>query len=404
MTVLADNTTVGGTPDASIIYTLAVTDVKNEGSALPTVYVPEVAPWSSGSSAVKADRFEVTDGSAAALDITAWKFDDSSGVFARAVTFNGVTPIVPGESVILLESADPAAAAKSFVDTRFGVTGPVGLQIGTYTGEGVALSTGGDAVNLYNAAGVSRTSVTFGAAPAAAPFATFNNAAAVTSGDIKALSAAGTNGASVAAAAASEIGSPGGVGRFFISEIAPGAVVTNNGEKIGIVGVSFLDLLTKTSPNGTRPRDDGNDGTSDLQEVAAHVPAGIDPSRATLADGLSRLQSQIAVKADLSPRQLLVELHVRGIEISFFALWHIVRRAGPRFKKKSLHASEQDRPDFSRRRTLWRSWLRWVIARRRQLFIDEIWVKTKMTINGEQTRWHAGSPGAMSRPHSSRCL
>lgn len=52
-----------------------------------------------------------------------------------------------------------------------------------------------------------------------------------------------------------------------------------------------------------------------------------------LADELSWLLSRIAVKSDLTLRELLAELHGRGIEVSFFALWHIVRRAGLRFKK-----------------------------------------------------------------------
>ena len=52
-----------------------------------------------------------------------------------------------------------------------------------------------------------------------------------------------------------------------------------------------------------------------------------------LADELSWLLSRIAVKPDLTLRELLAELHGRGIEVSSFALWHIVRRAGLRFKK-----------------------------------------------------------------------
>ena len=41
-------------------------------------------------------------------------------------------------------------------------------------------------------------------------------------------------------------------------KIAPSTVVTINGEKIGIVGATTWDLLTKTSPNGTIVKDDGN--------------------------------------------------------------------------------------------------------------------------------------------------
>ena len=59
-----------------------------------------------------------------------------------------------------------------------------------------------------------------------------------------------------------------------------------------------------------------------------------------LADELSWLLSRIAVKPDLTLRELLAELRGRGIEVSSFALWHIVRRAGLRFKKRrSMPAS-----------------------------------------------------------------
>ena len=52
-------------------------------------------------------------------------------------------------------------------------------------------------------------------------------------------------------------------------KIAPYTVVTVNGVKIGIVGATTYDLLTKTSPNGTVVKDDGNPATSDIEEVAA---------------------------------------------------------------------------------------------------------------------------------------
>ncbi len=62
-------------------------------------------------------------------------------------------------------------------------------------------------------------------------------------------------------------------------KIAPYTVVTVAGEKIGIVGATTYDLLTKTSPNGTVPKDDANPSTSDLQEVAAYIQTTIDALR-----------------------------------------------------------------------------------------------------------------------------
>ncbi len=80
--------------------------------------------------------------------------DDNSKSFAAAVALNGITSIAPGESVIFIESDAPATVVPAFKTLWFGANPPAGLQIGTYTGSGVGLSTGGDAVNLFNSAGV----------------------------------------------------------------------------------------------------------------------------------------------------------------------------------------------------------------------------------------------------------
>jgi uncharacterized protein YjiK len=223
VTVVLDDPSVGGTPDATVDYALAVTDVVNEDPVHPSLFISEVAPWSSGSSPVLADWFEVTNSGAVAVNIAGWKFDDASNSFSSAVALNGVTSIAPGESVIFIETSDPAAKAAAFVNTWFGGTAPAGLQIGSYTGGGVGLGTTGDAVNLFDAAGLLQAGITFGASPVAAPFATFNNAAGLNNATVSQLSVAGVNGAFVAANDANEIGSPGTVGRLFVSEVAPWA-------------------------------------------------------------------------------------------------------------------------------------------------------------------------------------
>ncbi|MFW6732495.1 MAG: choice-of-anchor I domain-containing protein, partial [Synechococcus sp.] len=70
------------------------------------------------------------------------------------------------------------------------------------------------------------------------------------------------------------------------AKIAPYAVVTKGGEKIGIVGATTWDLATKSSPNGTIVKDDANAATSDLQEVAAYVQASVN---ALLAAGVNKV-------------------------------------------------------------------------------------------------------------------
>ncbi len=219
VSVNVDDASVGATPDATTAYTLAVSNIVNENT-LPNVYISEVAPWSSGSSPVAADWFEITNNGSSALDITGWKMDDNSNAFANAVALSGVTTIAAGASAIFLESAAPATTIAAFINTWFGGAAPAGVQIGTYTGSGVGLSTGGDAVNVYNSAGVLQANVSFGPSPAG-PFKTFNNAAGLNNATISTLSTVGTNGAFAAVNDPAEIGSPGTVGKLFISEVAP---------------------------------------------------------------------------------------------------------------------------------------------------------------------------------------
>jgi len=181
------------------------------GTSAPEIdlRITEVAPWSSGDSPVGADWFEVTNFGATAVDLAGWRMDDSSQSFVGSVALNGVTSIAPGESVIFIESSSPGTAIANFINTWFGGNAPAGLQIGTYSGSGVGLSTDGDAVNLYDSSGALQASVNFGASDSTDPLSTFDNAAGADNATISQLSAVGTNGADVAAGDPNEIGSPG---------------------------------------------------------------------------------------------------------------------------------------------------------------------------------------------------
>lgn len=223
ITLSVDDSTVGGTPDASTGYTLEVIDLDPETLAYPPVIVSEIAPWSSGNSAVAEDWIELTNTTDAAIDITGWKVDDGSNSFAAGGVIGGISVIEPGESVILLlevTAAEIAAKSAAFIDTWFGGTAPAGLQIAYVDASGLGLGSGGDAVNLYDAAGTPQTSVTFGASPAGPVFASFDNAAGLEAAAISQLSVEGTYGAFAAANNPNEIGSPGTTGALIISEVA----------------------------------------------------------------------------------------------------------------------------------------------------------------------------------------
>jgi uncharacterized protein YjiK len=220
VTISVDDTSVGATPDASVNYVLTVTDVAIEIVPVAAVTVSEVAPWSSGTTSVAADWFEVTNNGSSALDITGWKVDDNSNLFTSALALNGITSIAPGESVIFLETSatNTATIIANFKLAWFGTNVPANLQVGSYTGAGIGLSTSGDAVNLFDALGTLKANVTFGSATTNF---SFNNAAGLNNTSITTLSQVGVNEAFAAINDLNQIGSPGTVGKLFISEVAP---------------------------------------------------------------------------------------------------------------------------------------------------------------------------------------
>ena len=172
-----------------------------------------MAPWSSGNSAasLRVDWFEVTNIGTATANIAGWKVDDDSRSFNNALDLTGITSIAPGESVIFMETADIAGKSAAFKTLWFGANPPANLKIGSYSGGGVGLSTGGDEVDLFNTAGAIQAGVVFGASPTG-PFPTFDNSAGLNNATISLLSAAGIRGAFVAANDTDEIGSPGTIG------------------------------------------------------------------------------------------------------------------------------------------------------------------------------------------------
>jgi hypothetical protein len=216
VTVSVDDTTVGLTPDAQADYHLTIT--ASTGGTTQLI-ISEVAPWSSGNSpaALMVDWFELTNIGTAAATVTGFKIDDNSNSFASSVPMTGITKIAPGESVIFMELAvgasDAVKATKkaAFLSTWFGSNPPANLQIGSYAGSGVGLSTGGDAVNVYDSTGVLQANVAFGQS-ATGPFLTFDNRVGLNNTTISALSANGIGGAFVAANDPLEVGSPGTIG------------------------------------------------------------------------------------------------------------------------------------------------------------------------------------------------
>ena len=220
ITVNIDDTTVGNSPDAFVNYLLNVIDIAIENPQAAIVSITEVASWSSSNSLVAADWFEITNYGNSTIDITGWKVDDNSNSFTSALLLNGITSIAPNESVIFIETGATNAATviANFKSAWFGINPPVNLQVGSYTGSGIGLSSSGDAVNIYDANGNIKANVVFSVATTNY---TFNNAAGLNNTSITLLSQIGVNGAFAAINDSAQIGSPGYVGKLIISEVAP---------------------------------------------------------------------------------------------------------------------------------------------------------------------------------------
>jgi len=122
---------------------------------------------SSGNGTV--DWFEVTNYGLSDVSITGWKMDDSSFSSGSSVALSGVSSISSGQSVIFLESSSAETAISTF-RTIWG-SNATSLIIGSYTGSGVGLSSGGDGLVLFDSIGVEMTPrVSFGTATAGSSF------------------------------------------------------------------------------------------------------------------------------------------------------------------------------------------------------------------------------------------
>lgn len=159
-----------------------------------------------------ADWFELTNTGSSTVDISNWRVDDNSNLFANSVALRGVTSIAAGQSVIFLEGtasgSTDATINSSFKLAWFGSNVPTGLIVGNYGGSGVGLSASADAVNIFSGTGAVIARVDFGASTLTT--GTFNNAAGLNNVTITQKSVVGTNGAFLSVTG-SEIGSPASV-------------------------------------------------------------------------------------------------------------------------------------------------------------------------------------------------
>ena len=119
----------------------------------PAALVITEAMSSSGTGGT-GDWFELTNTGASAVNVTGYKMDDNSFLFANAVPMAGVSSIAPGESAVFIETdttvpADQATAIAAF-RTFWGTAKLASVQVGEYSGSGVGLSSSADGVEVFD--------------------------------------------------------------------------------------------------------------------------------------------------------------------------------------------------------------------------------------------------------------
>jgi hypothetical protein len=92
------------------------------------------------------DWWELSNFDDFTVDLTGYRFDDNSALLAAAVTFTNHVTIAPGESVVFVESMTPEEFRQWWGPSDL----PPNLQIISYAGAGLSLSSLGDAINLWN--------------------------------------------------------------------------------------------------------------------------------------------------------------------------------------------------------------------------------------------------------------
>ncbi len=154
------------------------------------------------------DWVELTNTGPGTLTISGFKLDDNSFAFGTSVNLLGVTTLGPNESAVFIESTSPGTEIPAF---RSFWGGPaLTIQVGSYTGSGVGLASGGDGVIIFDSAGVEQTRVSFGAATTNTSFG-YNSFLYPSQTGFGGLSSAGSHGAYVSQNAAANVGSPGAI-------------------------------------------------------------------------------------------------------------------------------------------------------------------------------------------------
>jgi len=173
-------------------------------NARPDLRITEVQPNPAPSPGVPTqDWWELTSFETQPVDLSGWRFNDSSGDLADPFVIGPGLVIEPGETIIFVEDLDAAQFRAWWGSSNL----PASLKIVTYSGAGLSFGASGDGIRLWSSLATAATDtvarVDFGAA---ADGVTFNYNPATEQFGVP--SQLGVNGV-FQAASSPDIGSPG---------------------------------------------------------------------------------------------------------------------------------------------------------------------------------------------------
>jgi transposase len=117
-----------------------------------------------------------------------------------------------------------------------------------------------------------------------------------------------------------------------------------------------------------------------VRQTGSLAPAQIGGYRRPLLEKhADELRGIVSSQAGITLREIKAALAARGIAVKALStIADMLHRLGLSHKKRSLRASEQDRPDVARHRSRWRVWQRYMDGAR-FVFLDETSATTAMT-------------------------
>ncbi len=160
-----------------------------------------------------------------------------------------------------------------------------------------------------------------------------------------------------------------------VAAIAGGASCREAAARFGVSASSAIRWASLVRGQGSvAPKALGGDRRS--ARIEAHAPLILDLVERT---------------SDITLREIRAELAHVGVSAGIGTLWRFFERRRLTWKKKTAHASEQDRPDVLRRREAWFE-DQLDLDPARLVFIDETWMSTTMArthgraLRGERLR------------------